>query len=154
VANQQVSEMWLAGVHSDIGGGYPESSGRLWAITLEWMMDHARTALQPGGATLVNDPARWQEIKSAGQSDAVAPDYASAQHSSLTWGWTGLELYRNLIARSKPTGHIRPSYVARDSRRPSCRPRKLRAGEHVHRSAIERFVARSDYRPPTLCNAG
>jgi len=34
------------------------------------------------------------------------------------------------------------------------RPRELKPGERVHRSAIERFVARPDYRPATLIRAG
>jgi hypothetical protein len=43
-SNQKVSELWIAGVHSDVGGGYPASSGRLWAITLKWMAKQAHHA--------------------------------------------------------------------------------------------------------------
>jgi predicted transcriptional regulator len=34
------------------------------------------------------------------------------------------------------------------------RPRRLSPGERVHRSALERFVGRPDYRPATLVEAG
>jgi hypothetical protein len=33
------------------------------------------------------------------------------------------------------------------------RPRELKKGERVHRSAIQRWVDCPDYRPPTLKNA-
>jgi uncharacterized protein (DUF2235 family) len=39
---QEVEQVWFPGVHSDIGGGYPESA--LSDITLEWMMGKARRA--------------------------------------------------------------------------------------------------------------
>ncbi|MFJ6086278.1 DUF2235 domain-containing protein [Streptomyces sp. NPDC092369] len=37
---QELKQVWFAGVHTDIGGGYPESG--LSDITLHWMVDHAR----------------------------------------------------------------------------------------------------------------
>jgi hypothetical protein len=38
--NDRAVEVWFAGVHSDVGGGYQDSQG-LSNITLEWMVDHA-----------------------------------------------------------------------------------------------------------------
>jgi hypothetical protein len=37
---QELRQVWFAGVHSDIGGGYPETS--LSDIALLWMVQHAR----------------------------------------------------------------------------------------------------------------
>jgi uncharacterized protein (DUF2235 family) len=34
-------QIWFAGNHSDIGGGYPENEARLSDITLKWMVDAA-----------------------------------------------------------------------------------------------------------------
>jgi len=39
-ANQTVEQVWFAGVHSNIGGGYKDSG--LSDITFKWMMDNAR----------------------------------------------------------------------------------------------------------------
>jgi hypothetical protein len=46
--NQVVNEVWFAGVHSDIGGGYPEST--LSFVPLVWMVEQLRDRLrfQPG----------------------------------------------------------------------------------------------------------
>jgi uncharacterized protein (DUF2235 family) len=40
--NQTIEQMWFPGVHSDVGGGYPETA--ISDITLEWMMEKARSA--------------------------------------------------------------------------------------------------------------
>jgi uncharacterized protein (DUF2235 family) len=40
--NQTIEQVWFPGVHSDIGGGYPESA--VSDITLDWMMGKAREA--------------------------------------------------------------------------------------------------------------
>jgi uncharacterized protein (DUF2235 family) len=39
--DQQVEQVWFTGVHSDVGGGYPERA--LAEITLRWMVDRARS---------------------------------------------------------------------------------------------------------------
>lgn len=39
--NQEVHQVWFAGVHCDIGGGYEEH--QLSDITLKWMVEHATT---------------------------------------------------------------------------------------------------------------
>jgi uncharacterized protein (DUF2235 family) len=39
--HQQVEQVWFTGVHSDVGGGYPERA--LAEITLRWMADRARS---------------------------------------------------------------------------------------------------------------
>jgi len=41
-ANQTVEQMWFCGVHSDVGGGYPEDDASL--ITLQWMLDKAKAS--------------------------------------------------------------------------------------------------------------
>lgn len=150
-AGQVVDEAWFAGVHSDVGGGYPAASGRLWAITLRWMMQHARDA------GLAFDDVRFAAVLEAGaETPGSVPDYATEQHNSLTAGWKPLEL----VPRPWTPRQADGTYGARRILVPALqsgfagRPRQLQPGERVHRSAIERFVARADYRPATLLRAG
>jgi uncharacterized protein (DUF2235 family) len=145
---QTCSEVWFAGVHSDVGGGYPAHEGRLWAITLEWMAKHAMA----GGLRFDED--RWRSVMSAGEPASV-PDYASGQHESLTRAWKPLEFVPRFRNEQNAQGQwkkhlmIPARYGGTNGR-----PRELKPGERVHRSAIERFVARPDYRPATLIRAG
>lgn len=40
-------QMWFAGCHSDVGGGYPETEARLSDITLDWMVKEALSLRDP-----------------------------------------------------------------------------------------------------------
>ncbi len=39
--DQVLEQVWFSGVHSDVGGGYPESETGLSDISLKWMLDKA-----------------------------------------------------------------------------------------------------------------
>lgn len=43
----RVRQVWFAGSHTDIGGGYPETESRLSDITLAWMVEEASRLPQP-----------------------------------------------------------------------------------------------------------
>ena len=148
---QVVNEAWFAGVHSDVGGGYPASSGRLWAITLQWMVGEANAA------GLAFDAAKLAAALSAGaDASGGVPDYATEQHDSLTTGWKPLELVPRPWRPRQPDGtYGRPRVLVPALKSGfKGRPRQLDPGERVHRSAIQRFAAREDYRPETLLKAG
>lgn len=40
-------QVWFAGVHSNVGGGYAENESRLSDISLKWMLDEARSLPHP-----------------------------------------------------------------------------------------------------------
>jgi Uncharacterized alpha/beta hydrolase domain (DUF2235) len=41
VGNLHFEQVWFAGVHADVGGGYPENESRLSDVTLQWMLSAA-----------------------------------------------------------------------------------------------------------------
>ena len=43
--NQVLEQMWFPGVHSDVGGGYPETETGLSDIALNWMLEKAKGCL-------------------------------------------------------------------------------------------------------------
>ena len=47
-AHQQIEQVWFAGVHSNIGGGYPKQG--MSAVTLDWMMEKASTTESAAGS--------------------------------------------------------------------------------------------------------
>ncbi|WP_041864900.1 DUF2235 domain-containing protein [Sphingomonas sp. MM-1] len=63
-------QLWFAGNHSDIGGSYPESESRLSDISLQWMLEEARSVPHP----LLVDDSRLRLFPSAAglQHDEVA----------------------------------------------------------------------------------
>ena len=145
---QHVEEVWFAGVHSDVGGGYDVATGRLWAITLGWMLGHATRA----GLQFVDSAV--ETILSAGKT--ATPDAETGQHDSLTGVWKALECVprrqrsRNADGSYGPPHWMIPALQAGFKGR----PREIFAGERVHRSAIQRFAKLPGYRPETLLRAG
>jgi len=55
-AGQVLEQMWFSGVHSDVGGGYPQTETGLSDITLKWMCEKAENC-QLNFAPLIANPA-------------------------------------------------------------------------------------------------
>lgn len=84
---QDVREVWFAGVHGDIGGGYPEVESGLTKFSLQWMIEQTRSAGIFYRMQTVNDLVLGQHP----DKPYVAPDLNASQHNSMTWGWSLLE---------------------------------------------------------------
>jgi len=88
--NQDIKQVWFAGVHSDIGGSYPEVESGLSKLTLEWMLREASLA------GLLVDPERAAVVlgrkpSPKGASPYAKPDPAATIHESLTTAWRPVE---------------------------------------------------------------
>src|SRR5206468_7354307 len=91
--SQDVNQVWFAGVHSDVGGSYPEAESGLSKITLEWML------LQAMNSGLHVDLDRAAKVLSDPPPDPRAPI-----HESLTGRWHALEMLFRKDDREH-TGH-------------------------------------------------
>lgn len=69
----RIKQVWFAGVHTDVGGGYGLKMG-LSDITLDWMLKEATAIPQP----LIVDPAL---------PASLLPDALGKQHDQLRSGW-------------------------------------------------------------------
>ena len=83
-SGQDMKQVWFAGVHSDIGGGYAENESGLSKITLEWML---REAEQKG---LLIDEAEKARILGYAPGETIdgpekmaKPNFAAQIHHSL-----------------------------------------------------------------------
>lgn len=108
--NQTVEQVWFAGVHSDVGGGYPET--QLSDIALEWMLAEAKAAgLAFDSEVLTQRP--------------LSPRPTGTLHDSKTG------LYRLTPGNDRPIGvggtqRVHESALARWDADPKYRPRNLR----------------------------
>jgi uncharacterized protein (DUF2235 family) len=130
---QDVRQVWFCGVHSDVGGGYPEKQSGLSKIPLAWI------AAEANAAGLLVNPARYDDVVlGRGPGAFVRPDPAGDLHESLHGPWWLLEY---LPGRS----------LRKDSRLrvPLARPREVRP-RLIHQSVLDRIQARPEYRPPNL----
>jgi uncharacterized protein (DUF2235 family) len=83
---KDLKQVWFAGVHCDVGGGYPEGESGLSKITLEWMLAEAYA-----NGLLLNK-ARTDEVLGRSGTDFAAPDPNAKLHNSMDKGWPLAEL--------------------------------------------------------------
>ena len=87
---QDCRQVWFAGVHADIGGGYPENESGLSKFPLLWMIDEA---IQHGLAVdrrTINHIA-WGRQRQGSPFSYVVPDFSGNLHKSLYGAWNILE---------------------------------------------------------------
>ena len=81
-----MKQVWFPGVHSDVGGGYPELESGLAKIALKWMIDEAEAA-----GLLMKQDTIDLILGQLGQP-YVAPNPDACLHNSLTRWWQPAEL--------------------------------------------------------------
>lgn len=135
-----LKEVWFAGVHSDIGGGYPPGEAQLALLACRWMLGEARAA----GLRLDPDGCRRQ-LRPA---DGVVPDCTADMHDSMTTAWKFAEwLPRRVWSGSNAT---REWLIGAMPPLGTPRPRPMPEDALLHRSVEQRLLARDDYRPANL----
>jgi uncharacterized protein (DUF2235 family) len=135
---QDIQQIWFAGVHSDVGGGYAERESGLAKIALQWMLDEAVAHGLSVDLTLRD--------KVFGYTDpAMAkPDCLAVMHNSLTGWWWILEIFprRHYDMRLTP-----PQWRWK---LPLASPRYIAPSSSIHPTVMERMAGDPKYRPPNL----
>jgi uncharacterized protein (DUF2235 family) len=140
---QDLKQLWFAGVHSDVGGCYPESESGLSKIALRWML------LEAVNAQLKVDATRVAAIL-GGDPRYATPDPRAQMHKSLTVAWWFGEIWpkRTMNAVEVP-GETKLQWKA-TIRFNLWRRRFIAEGAHIHASVKERMDQLSTYRPSNL----
>lgn len=121
---RDLKQVWFPGVHSDVGGGYPESESGLSKIAFKWMLDEAIAA----GLNVVTE--RMDRVLGATGASYVKPDPTAAMHTSLTWRWWPAEFL--------PKKHFDWRRKEERRRMNLGRRRTIPPGSLIHRSAYQR----------------
>jgi len=140
---QDQSELWFAGVHGDVGGGYPEAESGLAKIPLAWMIAEAATAGAVFTARTVNELV----LGKGKDGSYVAPDPQAPRHFSLTGAWKILEW----VPQAAPPDADRPGFFGLTI--PRGAHRRIPPDARLHPSVLERFpdpARRPPHYPPGL----
>lgn len=143
---QDVKQVWFAGVHSDVGGGYREPESALAKLSLEWM---AREAQQHEFEIEPEKLARVLGRAPVGD-DHVLPLPLGEMHRSLHGPWWVAEILPRRF--EDPRRAFRPVWRWPLLQwRELNKPRYVRAeASMVHSSVIVRMEAGAGYAPPNL----
>ncbi len=142
---QDVKQVWFSGVHSDVGGGYPEKESGAAKYPLKWMIDEAVVHGLQINMAMYNHLVLGREHEGATRT-YVPPDFTAKLHNSLTWAWRLLEWIPKPVSQREQNDRmaIFRFYL------PLCEPRKIDQGARVHESVIQRMQADPTYRPENL----
>jgi uncharacterized protein (DUF2235 family) len=142
---QDIMQVWFAGVHADIGGGYPEKESGLSKYPLIWMIGEAVKCGLAVNPRTVNQLA-WGVQRKGSPFSYVAPDVAGELHASLSGAWWILEYL--------PKADKYKEWPARQSRFdfyiPDAEPRFIPDGALIHDSVLKRMAAVPEYKPVNL----
>ncbi len=142
---QDIKQVWFAGVHSDVGGGYPEKESGLSKYPLLWMIEQAIEAGLNVNPRTVNQLA-WGVQRKGSPFSYVAPDPEAKLHTSLHGAWWILEFFpKNAKYKEWPA---RQTYFGRYI--PDAEPRPIPEGAFIHESVTKRMDAFKTYRPINL----
>lgn len=138
--NQDIKQVWFAGVHSDVGGGYPEKESALSKYPLAWMAEEAKKAGLKISTQMLNHLAYGKPRKGS-KHQYEPPSPTGMIHRSLTTGWWALEIIpKNKKYREWKRWSLLWHYF------PWAEPRRIGEAE-IHPSVDERKKALPDYRP-------
>ena len=103
-----LDQIWFAGVHSDIGGSYPENESRLSDIALEWMV-HAAENLPDANIPNANG------IKVDRRFLKLNPDPCGPQHDATEPGYFGgrVKWWTIALREIDPNAILHPSVYKR-----------------------------------------
>ena len=141
---QDIRQVWFAGCHGDVGGGYVEEESGLSKFPLIWMLEQAKGHGLLLRTTMVNHIAYGRPRKNSRLY--ARPDAKGRLHRSLKWFWWPFELmpkakrYRDWPKRRLWLGHYFPS----------AEPRFIPEGSLIHTSVFDRVKQVSSYRPLNL----
>jgi len=143
---RNIKQVWFAGVHSDIGGSYPEAESGLSKITFRWML---REAAREG--LLLNEHAAARIL---GADPAFARPLANAMlHNSLTPAWWLGEFWPKWTKKRISPPGAEPEKFTGAPRLNLFRRRFMAAGSCIHESVVQRKELLPQYAPSNLPQA-
>lgn len=139
-----VKQVWFAGAHADVGGGYAEKESGLAKIALSWMLEEARAA------QLQIDDNRLANVfpGASGDPGLSSPDPMARQHNELEHlRWKIMQwIPRRNWVRNKSTGW----YDLKWNFSPRQAPRPIEDNSIIHQSVFERMKGDPAYRPANI----
>jgi uncharacterized protein (DUF2235 family) len=138
---QDAKEVWFAGCHSDVGGGFLEEQSALAKIPLLWMIEQAKTSGLRVRTQMINHIVKGMPRK--GARTYTKPSAAGPLHNSMVWYWWLIEWIPKRISRRewpRRKGFL-GLYI------PWAEPRYIDSQARIHASVYEREAQIKDYRP-------
>jgi len=141
---QDIRQVWFAGCHSDVGGGFIEEQSALAKYPLRWMLEQAADKGLIIRKKMLNHIVLGAEYKNVRRY--TKPSVEGTLHKSLTAMWWPLEfLPKSLRYRDWPKRRAWLGFYI-----PRGEPRFIPPDSLVHTSVVDRVKQVTSYRPVNL----
>ena len=153
---QDVRQVWFSGVHTDIGGAYPEAESGLSKYPLLWMIDQAEAAGLETHPTLKSHLAAGAPGGPHDHFDYVPPSPTAQLHQSLIGPWWLLEALPKYYTLKEWARRIVFLFFYFPWAEPRPIPNRVNPSDApvgpavVHSSVLARIAALPGYRPANL----
>jgi uncharacterized protein (DUF2235 family) len=139
---QDSKQVWFAGCHGDVGGGYPEASSFLSKYPLLWMIGEAMEHGLQFNTQAIHQLA-WGVQREGSPFSYVAPAWEKPVHVSLAGAWVPLEYWpkNDRYKEFKERLSLLGRYL------PLAEPRVVPEGSWLHESLLKR-ASSSDWKSP------
>ena len=150
---QDIRQVWFAGVHGDVGGGYPEVDSGLSKYPLLWMIAQAKAAGLRVDDSMVNHLG-WGWPRPPSKHVYVPPSPTGQLHVSLSGLWWILEFlpkrkkWLEWPQRKSFLGWYIPDAEPRPI--PGAPLTPIPEKPVIHRSVLDRMARDPSYRPINL----
>ncbi|MEM6987611.1 MAG: DUF2235 domain-containing protein, partial [Pseudomonadota bacterium] len=144
-AEQDIKQVWFAGVHSDVGGGYAERESGASKYPLAWMVDEAQAHGLVFRERLVDRLVHGKtptNVEKGSKRDYSAPSATAPLHDSMSLAWRLLEYW----PRRKRFSDYPGSETAQGLYLPRAQARYIPLDASLHPSVGER-IASTPYQP-------
>jgi uncharacterized protein (DUF2235 family) len=138
---QDAREVWFAGCHSDVGGGFIEDESALSKFPMLWMVEQAKANGLRVRTQMVNHIVKGMPRK--GARTYQKPNAAGPLHNSMTWFWWLIEWVPKRASRREWPG--RKTFLGLYI--PWAEPRYIDAKAWIDASVYEREAKMPNYRP-------
>ena len=148
--DQDIRQVWFAGVHGDVGGGYPEAESGLSKYPLLWMIAQAKAAGLRIDDSMVNHLG-WGYPRPHSDHVYVPPSPTAPLHVSLKGAWWILEFFPPKQEKWKewPDRKCFLGWYI-----PDAEPRPIPEGAIIHQSVLDRIASNvPPYRPINMPTA-
>jgi uncharacterized protein (DUF2235 family) len=142
--DQDIRQVWFAGVHCDVGGGYLETESGPSKFPLLWMIEQATAAGLRVDPSMV-DHLCWGTPRRGSNHIYLPPSATAPLHDSMNAAWEILEwLPKEQKYREWPANHgVHGWYLPRSE------PRFIPEEAIIHQSVIDR-KANTSYQPVNM----
>jgi uncharacterized protein (DUF2235 family) len=144
---QDIRQVWFAGVHADIGGGYPEAESGLSKFPLLWMIEEAAAQGLLVNRAMINHLVLGRR-RLGSRHSYVPPDAKARPHNSMNAAWRVLEwLPKSAKWQDWPDRRVIFGHYL-----PQAEPRLIPQGALIHRSVLDHMKSDCRYDPSNLPN--